>query len=84
MNAGEFMKYFVAKKIKVDREHIIDICRGESEIEAIKFKTFIKLQILASCAADKSRLGIRNFKKLMKHMGVEPVANPKVPDTGQD
>jgi hypothetical protein len=58
------------KKIKVNRELIIDICRGESDIEAIKFKSFVKLQILACCGGDRTKLGIRNFKKLMKHMGI--------------
>lgn len=58
------------KKIKVRRDHIIDICEGDSDPEAIRFISFIKLQILASCGGDKAKLGARNFKKLMKHMEV--------------
>ena len=58
------------KKIKVSRDKIREICAGDSDIEAIKFKSFIKLQILASCGGDKGKLGVRNFKKLMDHMGI--------------
>lgn len=70
ISIDDFVKYMLEKKIKVRRDHIVDICEGDSDIEAIRFISFIKLQILASCGGDKSKLGARNFKKLMKHMEV--------------
>jgi hypothetical protein len=39
----DFIKYMLEKKIKVRRDHIIDICQGDSDIEAIRFISFIKL-----------------------------------------
>ena len=70
MHIDEFLKYMLSKKIKVARDKIIDICEGESDVEAIRFVSFAKLQILASCGGDKTKLGSRNFKKLMKHMDI--------------
>lgn len=48
----------------------MEICHGESDIEAIKFETFIKLLVLASCAGDRSKLGQKNFLKLLKHIRI--------------
>ena len=66
----DFISFMMVKKIKVARNLIHEICEGDSDVEAIRFISFVKLQILASCGGDKSKLGSRNFKKLMKHMDI--------------
>ena len=70
ISIDDLLKYMLSKKSKVRRDQTVEICEGDSDIEAIRFISFIKLHILASCGGDKSKLGARNFKKLMKHMEV--------------
>jgi hypothetical protein len=66
----DFLKYAVDKKIKFKQHHVIEILRGESEHNNIKYYSFIKLLILASCGGDRTKIGISNFKKLMHHMDI--------------
>ena len=66
----DFLKYAVDKKIKFKQLQVIEILRNESEVSNIKFSSFIKLLILASCGGDRTKIGISNFKKLMNHMDI--------------
>lgn len=70
LSLKEFLKYAVDKKIKFRQHHVIEILRGESEHNNIKFVSFVKLLILASCGGDRTKIGISNFKKLMHHMDI--------------
>lgn len=70
LNVRDFLKYAVNKKIKFKQPHIVEILRNESEHHDISLKSFIKLLVLASCGGDRSKIGISNFKKLMKHMDI--------------
>lgn len=66
----DFMKFAGEKKIKFKQHHIIEILRGDSDKNNISFMSFNKLLILASCGGDKTKIGMSNFKKLMKHMDI--------------
>ena len=70
LNMRDFLKYAVSKKIKFKQPHIVEILKNESENDDISQKSFIKLLVLASCGGDRTKIGISNFKKLMKHMDI--------------
>jgi len=70
LSLKDFLKYAVDKKIKFKQHHVIDILRHESEHNNIKYISFVKLLILASCGGDRTKIGISNFKKLMHHMDI--------------
>ena len=48
----------------------MEILRGESKHTNIVFPSFIKLLILASCGGERSKIGIKNFQRLMTHMDI--------------
>lgn len=66
----DFTKYSTEKKIKLKQHHVVEILRDESDQSNIQLISFIKLLILASCGGDRTKIGISNFKKLMKHMDI--------------
>ena len=70
ISIDDFIKFMFSKKIKVQRDLIVDICFGDSDIEAIRYISFVKLHMVASCMGDKTKLGAPNFIKLMKHMNM--------------
>ena len=57
----DFLKYAVEKKIRFKQNEIHAILSGDSEPDNISLQSFIKLLILASCAGDRTKIGIRNF-----------------------
>ena len=70
LSMQSFLKYAVSKKIKFKQHHIKEILKGDSELDDINLKSFVKLLILASCGGDRTKIGISNFKKLMNHMDI--------------
>ena len=58
------------KYINLKQHQVIEILRGESKHDNISFPSFIKLLILASCGGNRSKIGIKNFKRLMAHMDI--------------
>ena len=70
LSLKDFFKFATDKKIKFKQHHVIEILRGESEHHNVKFISFVKLLILASCGGDRTKIGISNFKKLMHHMDI--------------
>lgn len=58
------------KFIHLKQHNCIEILRNESKHNNITFPSFIKLLILASCGGDRSKIGIKNFKRLMNHMDI--------------
>lgn len=70
LSLKDFFKFATDKKIKFKQHNVIEILRGESEQSNIKFISFVKLLILASCGGDRTKIGISNFKKLMNHMDI--------------
>ncbi len=68
MTVDEFIEYGLEKKIKFDRVHIDNLMGLEVKI---KLEMFVRLLILASCAGERIKLGVNNFRLLMEHMGVK-------------
>ena len=70
ISLSQFMQYMNRKRIKVNEKLVSDICEGDTDVEAIRFVSLVKLQLLASCNGEKTKLSVKNFRKLMKHMDI--------------
>jgi hypothetical protein len=68
MTVDEFIEYGLEKKIKFDRNHIDNLIGQEP---LIKEDMFVRLLILASCAGERIKLGVNNFRLLMQHMAIK-------------
>ena len=68
MTVDEFIEYGLEKKIKFDRNHIDNLIGQEL---LIKEDMFVRLLILASCAGERIKLGVNNFRLLMQHMAIK-------------
>lgn len=66
-----FEKYGKHKKVLYKQSHIVEILSNESDLGDISLQSFNKLLILACCGGDRTKIGVSNFKKLMKHMDIE-------------
>ena len=76
-----FIKFGLEKKIRLSEVDIKSVLNGTM----IRVDDFVSLLVLASCGGERTKLGVGNFKNLMKHMGIRQI-EPSVNDfdSGRD
>jgi hypothetical protein len=70
MSVISFVSYGLIKKIRFKFQDIEELLDGRNEV---KLDDFLNLMILASCGGERTKLGLNNFTKLMKHLGIKQV-----------